>query len=265
MKEADIGRAAAQLLEARQSGELIPGLPDELRPATLAEAYRIQAAAAPAILAAAGGGEIVGRKIGCTNPTAQALMSLSEPFHGLLLSPFVARGPLEIAADRFSMRLLEPEIAFRMGADLPAGGAPYDANSVKQAIATVMGAIEIVDTRYATFASAGGLQLIADNGSTGHWLHGAESEDVDGIDYANHAVSFSLNGEIREQGKAGNTLGSSLNALAWLANDLARSGQGLEAGQLITTGTATAVVAAEAGDIGLADFGSLGQVEVRFT
>ncbi len=264
MQQELVDCAVALLLEARTGGVRIPGLPENLKPTDTESAYAIQAASLPLILENAGGGAIVGRKVGATNETTQAQLGLSEPFHGVLMSAFVHESPAEIAADSMFMRVLEPEIAFRLGADLPAAGAPYDAASVKPAIATVMGAIEVVDSRYSSGSTVGGLQLIADNASAGHWLHGAECNNIDAIDYTSQPVSLSLNGEVRQEGSTGNALGNSLNALAWLANDLARLGQGLAAGQLVTTGTCTVVVAAEKGDRASADFGPLGRVEVSF-
>jgi 2-keto-4-pentenoate hydratase len=265
MRQELIERAAALLLEARASGAQIPGLPESLKPTDPESAYAIQAATLAAILESAGGGAIVGRKIGATNETAQTQLGLTEPFHGVLMSTFVHASPAEISTEEMFMRVLEPEIAFRLGADLPAAGAPYDAASVRPAIAAVMGAIEVVDSRYSSWTTVGGLQLIADNASAGHWLHGAESADLDVIDYASQPVALSLNGEVRQEGTTGNALGSSLAALAWLANDLARLGQSLVAGELVTTGTCTVVVAAEKGDAASADFGPLGRVEVAFT
>jgi 2-keto-4-pentenoate hydratase len=41
-------------------------------------------------------------------------------------------------------------------------------------------------------------------------------------------------------------------------------GGALRAGDLVTTGTCTAVLPAERGDVALADFGALGRVEVAF-
>ena len=52
--------------------------------------------------------------------------------------------------------------------------------------------------------------------------------------------------------------------LTWLANELSRTGIGLEAGQMISTGTLTGMLAPKPGENYLADFGPLGSVTVRF-
>ena len=263
MDAARASEAAGRLVAARRTRRPVDSALADGAPADLDEAYAIQAASLEAILADAGGARI-GYKIGCSSEAAQKLLGLDAPFHGALLSTYAHASPARLAADALHIRVLEPEIAFRLGADLPAGGAPYDAVSVRPAIAAVMGAIEVVDSRFVDWLTAGALNLVADNASAGHWVYGAESADVGAINYETHPVVLSLNGEVRERGVAGNALGSSLKALTWLANELATRGGGLRAGDLVTTGTCTAVIPAEKGDTATADFGVLGQVTVAF-
>jgi 2-keto-4-pentenoate hydratase len=265
LDEDAVVRAVDTLMAARANRMRIETLPVDCRPADTDTAYRIQAAYGERLLAAAGGGDIVGYKIGCTNPTAQAQLGLDAPFRGLLLSSFVRRAPADIpAADGF-MRMIEPEIAFRMGRDLPARGAPYDAESVRDAVATAMPAIEVVDSRYVDWTTAGAPHLIADNACTGFWVHGDEIADLSGFDFADHPSRLIRNGVPAETGNSANVMGHPFVVLAWLANHLAEWGLPLRAGHLVTTGTTTAVNPAEKGDEVTADFGDLGQVTVRFT
>jgi len=256
--------AAERLAAARRRRRPIRVALARSEPADLDEAYAIQAASLPLILADAGGGRTIGYKIGCTNESAQRLLGLDAPFHGALLSPFAHRGPARIEAKSMAIRILEPEIAFRIGQNLLAASTPWSAATVRPAVAAVMGAIEVVDTRYRDWKTVGALNLIADDASAGHWVAGAESRNVGAVDYERHPVVLSLNGQVRERGVAGNALGSSLNALAWLANELNARGGALRSGDLVTTGTCTAVIPAERGDVAVADFGTLGTVEVAF-
>ena len=61
------------------------------------------------------------------------------------------------------MRVAEPEFAFRMRVDLPARPTPYTVQQVLDAVDTLHPAIEIPDSRFADFVSAGAAQIIADN------------------------------------------------------------------------------------------------------
>mgnify|MGYP003330443373 FL=1 len=53
--------------------------------------------------------------------------------------------------------------------------------------------------------------------------------------------------------------------LTWLANELSRTGVGMKAGQMVSTGTLTGMLAPRAGETHVADFGPFGSVSVTFT
>lgn len=127
-----------------------------------------------------------------------------------------------------------------------------------------MPALEIVDSRYAEWTTAGAPLIIADNASAGLWVCGKPG-DIAGIDWSDHSVSVQRNGRLAEAGNTGNVLGSPLNALAWLTDFLGKRGESLTAGELVTTGTTIPVNPAERGDTVVADFGPLGRVGVAFT
>jgi 2-keto-4-pentenoate hydratase len=265
MEASSIDRAVAALIGARRDHRRIDALPDGSQPADEAEAYAIQAAHAEAMLDLMGGGTRVGYKAGCTNVTAQAQLGLSAPFRGMLLSPFVRTSPTEISCEAGFMRMIEAELAIRLGQDLPARDVPYDAETVRPAVAALMPAIEVVDSRYVDWTTIGALHLIADNGSTGYWVHGDEVTDFADVDFADHPVTVTRNGRPAETGNTSNVLGNPLNVLAWLANHLAAYSLPLRAGDLVTTGTTIAVNPAERGDRVAADFGPVGKVAVEFT
>ncbi len=256
--------AAGLLLRALRDRTRMDALPEIYRPRDEAEAYEIQDRFVAGMLAELGG-EIVGYKAGCTNVTAQRQLGLSSPFAGPLLSTFVRTSPAEISAEDGFMRMIEAEIGFRLGQDLADTGTPYTALTVRPALAAAFGAIEVVDSRYDDWTSAGAPQLIADNVCTGFWVHGEESADFSAIDLADHLVQVRRNGNLAEQGSSANVLDNPLNVVAWLANHLIGRGSCLKAGHLITTGTMIAVNGAEKGDNIEADFGALGTVEVSFT
>jgi 2-keto-4-pentenoate hydratase len=261
MDGAQQDRAAALLMEARR-GSRLAALPDDCRPDNEADAYGIQDRYV-ALMLAEHGGHIVGYKAGCTNVTAQRQLGLSSPFAGPLCSFFVMTSPADISADAGFMRMIEAEIGFRLDRDLPDTGTPYTAESVRPALGTAFGAIEVVDSRYEDWTTAGAPQLIADNACTGFWLYGEESADFEPIDLTGHPVQVTRNGQRAEQGSSANVLGNPLNVAAWLANHLISRGDCLRSGQLITTGTMIAVNGAEKGDRIAADFGALGIVEVN--
>jgi 2-keto-4-pentenoate hydratase len=191
--DANVEAAAELLLRARRERKLVPGLPAELRPKDLAGAYAIQAATTPRLLSQLGGGRVVGYKVGGTSPESLKMLGLPAPMCGPLLSPLVHDSPARIPAEAFFIRALEMEFGVLLGRDLPAGRA-HTAQSVADAVAAIVPAIEIADTRYDGWPGVGGLQIIADQASAGHWVKGREERNWRGLDLANHAVTFSVNG-----------------------------------------------------------------------
>ena len=58
-------------------------------------------------------------------------------------------------------------------------------------------------------------------------------------------------------------IGDPLDGVLWLANYRAACGDGMRAGQIISTGSLTGVQMTAPGDHVMADFGSLGTVELQ--
>ena len=259
-----IAKAADTLMQVRASHEAIPTLPADCFPADLAEAYAIQSALVERLLAQHGG-EVAGYKIGCTNEAAQQFLRLDEPFYGPLLSAGLYPSPASFRADDFMMRVIEPEFAFELAQDLPPRPEPYSREEVSAAIGAILPAIELVESRYQAWTTVGALCLIADHAVHRGFIPGEAVAEWQQFDLASHEVQLWVNGELRQTGNGAVVLGHPLNALTWLANALSAAGQGLQAGQVVTTGVCVdQVYDAQAGDVIRADFGVLGTVEVRF-
>jgi 2-keto-4-pentenoate hydratase len=259
----DANKAADLLLESRLSKRRLDTLPPDCRPTTQDEANACQRALIER-LRAGGSGHPVGYKIACTNPSAQRLLNLDGPFYGLLLSARVHDSPATLDPDDFFMRVIEPEFAFEMGADLPPRDAPYDVDRVAEAVEAVLPAVEIVDSRYNDWTTIGAPSLIADNACAGAWVRGASCRDWRRFDLPAHPVRLLLNKQEIRTGRGDAVMGHPLNPLTWLANMLCRHGLYLRAGDLVSTGITTEVYQAQPGDELVADFGPIGRVDVRF-
>ena len=259
MDDAALTRASVLLKTAMRRQRPLQELPEECRPQTLVEAYAVQERFATGF-----GGEPVGYKIGATNPVLQQRLGLDEPFFGRLMSARVFESPAVIEPTALAGILVETEYGFHMAADLPAKQGPFDRDQVAAAVGALVPAIEIVDTRFTDLASIGALQVIADNALASYWIHAAPVVEWRDTDIVDAEIVTSLNGAPAETGAGRNVLGHPLDALRWLANNLAGFGLGLEAGDYVTTGSCTDIVHAEPGDQATADFGALGKVSVTF-
>ncbi|MEQ9640070.1 MAG: fumarylacetoacetate hydrolase family protein [Alphaproteobacteria bacterium] len=233
-------------------------------PADLAAAYAIQEAGISAILDVTGGGHPIGWKCGATNDGAMKNFGLSEPFRARLLSPFALDHPAVISWAGCMTPALECEVAFRMGRDLDPADAPFDEATVLAAVDAVMPAIEVIDFRVQGAPAKGGLVVIADAGGAGFWVPGAAMTDWSSLDFTAIAVELKVNGATAQTGSSGAVLGNPLTSLTWLANDLAKKGVALRAGEVVTTGTCTPVQPVKQGDEVAASFAGLGEVTIRF-
>ena len=260
--EMDITQAASMLVEMRREGRVVADLPDDLRPTDLAQAYEIQSGVVDGLLGA--GNEAIGYKCACTSPIAQEALQIDRPLFGRLLSHTTSASGAALDAGIFTHRVIEPEISIRVGSDVPERAGGHSAESIADHIDAVIPSIEIVDYRYESW-TVGALQVAADNAIHGWWVHGEPVSEWRDLDLAAMPVSASRNGEVVTTGSGANVLGSPLNVMAWLANELPQFGRQLQAGDLVTTGVTTDVFEAEAGDVIAAEFAGLGHCEVTFS
>ena len=240
---------AALLLAARRSGRPIDTLPAELVPATAAEAYAVQDAVASSL------GAVAGWKVG-------AASLASEPNCAPLFADLVAASPARWPASRLRVRGIEGELAFRFGTSLAPRAVPYGEDEVWAAIATLHPAIELVDSRFADFRAMDKLALLADNQSNGAFCWGAAVHDWRNVDFLRQPASLVLDGKEVASAIGGNAAGHPRRLLAWLANHRARSGRGIVAGDIVTTGTHTGLVFMAPGATATVRFAGLGEASV---
>lgn len=260
MDEARCEQAASILWRHWQEGTRLDQLPVEVRPATRADGYAIQAccerrSASP----------LFGWKIAATSEAGQRHINVDGPLAGRLLAERVLGDGATVPLANCLMRVAEVELAFRLGADLPPRAQPYRVDEVMAAVATLHPAIEIPDSRYRDFCAVGAPQLIADNACAHQFVlgppTGARWRDRD---LAAHEVSAVVEGKSSHAGKGANVLGDPRIALTWIANELSGLGLGLAEGQVVTTGTCVVPVNVMPGDRFVASYGDFGRLAVTF-
>jgi 2-keto-4-pentenoate hydratase len=254
--------AAKELLDMRASGRVVADLPAPLRPQTLSDAYAIQHRLVAALVAQTGG-RCIGYKVACTNEIAQAALQIDRPLFGQLMSQSTSPSGARLTADQFTHRVIEAEFGFRVGLDAEPVAGGHTAATIAEHIDALIPAIEIVDYRFESWA-VGALRIAADNAIHGWWVRGEPVTDWRGHDLAASAVSVTRDGELVTTGSGAAVLGHPLNVMAWLADELPRFGRQLRSGDVVTTGVATDVFEADAGESCVADFGPFGRVEVAF-
>lgn len=256
----ELADLARQLWTARRDGGIVD--PDRVTaPQTDGEAYLVQWEIARLSDAA-----VKGFKVGSTSREAQRILGTSEPGSAPVLAPYLFPSPAEIPLEAEHLPSIEGEFAFRLAKDLPAKEAGYDEVDVREAIGAVAGAVEVVGSRLkGGLAGKGRLLVTADSGANIALAVGPWTENWQELDLAGHKVAVSVNGERQGEGTGAAALGHPILVMVWLANQQARMGRGLKAGDIISTGTCTGIAQVRPGDTAVADFGSLGRVELTFS
>ena len=258
----DIRAAAAAIAAARRSRTPLQPLAADVAPKTEAEGYRVQDAVHK--LLAADFGARVGYKIGCTSAVMQQYLDIPHPCGGGVFAKGVHDSGVALQARDFVRVGVECEIAVRLARDLAPTEAPFTAEWVAEAIDAYHPAIEIVDDRYVKWETLGAPTLVADDFFAAGCVLGqavARSAAPDLFTVIGRAL---INGKKAGQGTGADVLGHPHNALAWLANQLAASGKGLRAGEIVLTGSLVKTIWLEAGDKVVMELQGLGSVAATF-
>jgi 2-keto-4-pentenoate hydratase len=259
LDKSQIEAASRTLRDHWRNGTKLAALEPSHRPRDRSEAYAIQAA-----LENHSAGNLFGWKIAATSEAGQKHINVDGPMAGRILPQTVLPdgGTASMAGNE--MRVAEPEFAFRMAKDLPPRSSPYSVQQVVDAVANLHPAIEIPDSRFADFVSAGAAQIIADNACAHLFVLGAPATaNWRSLDLVEEKPVITLRGR-QFIGHGKNVLGDPRIALTWLANELGQLGVTLRAGQIVTTGTCHPPLPIQSGDLFEADFGAIGRVSVRF-
>lgn len=248
---------AKRLWAARSEGREISVTPIEAD-LSLQAAYQLQRH-----YIAVADSRLNGWKVGATNPQGQAALGLDEPFAGPLFERFTRHSPTDFPVSGERPVIVEVEFVLRLGEDLVPDRGFCSLETVRAAVDAVCPALEIGGARLGTLTETNTPLLVADAAGNGGLVYGApaNASRLDGLE--NQSATLTINGRPIAQGTGADVLGHPLNALAWLVEHLARYGQSLRRGDLITTGTCTGINEATRGDEVVGDFGTLGRVEVN--
>ena len=251
-REKELIEAANLLLDARRTHTPIADLPFALQPTSLEEVARVHDEMALAYE------DIGGWKIGAGAPDA-------TPFFAPMPRAWMASSGAILSGPTYRYRVLEAEISFLIGEDLPPRATPYTREEVIAAIASCHPAIEELESGLIDPKAANNLSALADLQMHGGFIHGPACADWKSIDFTKETVTLYIDGVVQVERTGSNTSGDLMRLLPYLANEGAARTGGLKAGQYITTGSWTGNTPAPAGSQAEANFGHAGRVSLRFS
>ncbi len=257
LSPAQIAEAAQLLLRARRSLTVLERLPPGCVPASIEDAEAICEAMAQEFERPLGGW-----KIGCLDPSMPIKQGLPRPFCGQIPAFRIYRSGATVAHKELLRAVIEPEIAFRLRRDLAPRAGVYERGEIVEAVGALCPVIEIPESRLSQRHPHGALGMVADQGYAGRLVEGSPCFAWRKLDLPSLSAVVTLNDTEVARGAASRAMGNPLEALLWLANHRRARGDGLRAGQIISTGSMTGVIPVKPCDRVVADFGALGRVEV---
>ena len=249
-----------ELYEAFVARRAVPPLLSREPDISIEDAYRIQQRFVARRLEA--GETVVGKKIGATSKPVQDFLGVYQPDFGILTSGMVYQEGDTIDLGGLIQPKAEAELAFVLKHDLKGPG--ITAMDVIHATDYVLPCFEIVDSRITNWQIK--IQdTVADNASCGVYVLGKTKGDPRKLDLTLAGMVLEKNGELVSTGVGAAVQGSPANAVAWLANTLGELGIPFKAGEVILSGSQSALVPVVDGDELVCTVGGLGSCRVKFS
>lgn len=216
--------------------------------------------------AAEAGIPLAGFKISMTNAADQVAVRASEPAYGHLTPLHLAENEELIVLDSANHPLVEPELVFRVNRDIDDG---FSAAQIAEACDVTAG-LEIPICRLLGWWPLGDVpklslsDFILDNAGAGRVVHGRDFLPASALDLSSVRVRLTApDGEVHI-GQGLRVLENPLNAMLWLAGALARRGEVIPAGSIISSGTFMPPLRAVPGVFRAEFSDELGAVQARF-
>lgn len=240
--------------EARQAG----ALPAALVPGTPEDGYRVNA-----LVAARLGWEPLGWKIAGTTAAMRERLRVPVPIYGRTFRRFACASPALLRHAELLDPLVECEFFVTLARDLPARERPWTMPEVVEAVAAVHAGIEVAECRYPMARLPPLPAILADGSASGRYVAG---DPIPGwrAGLAAMAVTLEVDGKARRHGSGAEVMGDPLAPLLWLAEERRRWGDGLRAGETVSTGSTTGMFPVRAGQEVRAVFGDAAEVRIRF-
>jgi 2-keto-4-pentenoate hydratase len=255
-----LARAAERLRYAGTMHRTCPPVRDLIGEGNIEYAYTVQQHVVA--LQEISGAHVVGRKLGMMARTVQHQLGVHQPTIGTLMNTMQVPDGGVVPVRRLLQPLIEAEVVFRLGEDLDA--AEVDADRARGAVAEVLAALEVVDSRIEGW-DISAVDTIADNASAGLFVLASEGRPLGDRDLRELRMEVRRNGAVVSTGSgADNFHGDPVRGLAWLAGEAHRRGTPLRAGQVVLAGALGPMVEIREGDSFSAAIGDLPEVSVHF-
>lgn len=223
----DPAPAAALLADARKTGKLLDALPEAMRPANLAQGYRLQDAFIDAT-----GEPVGGWKIGLGTVTQMKAAKLDAPLAGRILASRFFRSGDSVRLPNAAPVTVEFEIAFVLGRDVAPGDLVLEP---LEAIAEVRPTFELVLSRFVDRRAVGWPSFAGDSVGFEALVIG---EPIDPREMSDvwESVVIGVDGREMARGLSGDDCTDPPTAFSHLMMNARERGHTLRKGEICTLG-----------------------------
>lgn len=252
MTPTDIDTLVAALVQARRSGRPVPALPVP----DAASAYAVQQGVADALGWFA---QAPARAWKSGGPSRDAVLT-----HAALAPAGVWRSPAQSGDFPFQLRLIEAELALRLGADVDAALAErLDAASASALVDALCVSIEVVDSRWADGLAAPALAKLADLQSHGALVLG-DWVPFEARDWAAQTCRVRIGQAPERQFTGSHPMADPAFVLVPWLRHATRAGATVPSGSVVTTGSWCGMLPALPGDSVRVVFEGIGEASLSF-
>ena len=238
-------RIARAIMAAHEAGETYENLTGDLTPADVVEAYAAQTRLHQ-LHVEGGRGALGGRKIALASKVQQELCGIDHPIGGGIFADEILASPATVELSRYHGLGVEFELAVTLAADLTGDGGPYSKDTIREAIASLHPAFELIIDRGADYSNIDALTMIADNAWCAGVVLGPEIAGWRDLDLDALPVKLFWNDDPPVEAKTG--LADPLGSLAWVGNLVTGMGGTIRAGETVITGSVIKTRYPDAGD-----------------
>ncbi len=155
--------------------------------------------------------------------------------------------------------MLETEIGFRVGQTIENSGGPLTRQTLLDSIDATLPMMEVADVGFTERLSSATDLIAGNSGSAGYIVGTAASNaNLDEV-----KVTFVKDGEELGAGKGGDAMGSQIDSLLWLVNQILSQGYDINSGAYLMTGSLGRIYPAQVGKF-VADYGEFGEISFCF-
>ena len=244
-------QAAEQLLSNRKAGAIVTPLATELSPKDCEQAFQIQEE-----VIALRSDAVAGWK--CLLPLDNGNIIAAPIFADTVQSG----DKCSLFMDAGKARV-EPEIAFVLGADLPARAEGYSADEVDAAIKSCHMALELMQIRYREFPDASFFEKLADGMVNQGLFIGPEIDKSKAYAASEISITFDqASGKQEMEGSHPNEL--PYKPVQWMINFMSQRGVSFKAGEAFITGSYKGIVDVDFNQETAISYAGLGEYKVTF-